>query len=141
MHPQKKAKVFFSTHYHELTEIARFDGVKNYCIAIKENKGKPIFLRKVVEGKASKSYGIHVAEMAGMEGSIITRAQDILFQLERGTFFKTKNVKSDSPGLFVSEDTDQEAKNTLFDTLTQIDPNALSPLEALRLIYELKNIR
>ena len=141
LHPQKKAKVFFSTHYHELTEIARFDGVKNYCIAIKENKGKPIFLRKVVEGKASKSYGIHVAEMAGMEGSIITRAQDILFQLERGTFFKTKNVKSDSPGLFVSEDTNQEAKNTLFDTLTQIDPNALSPLEALRLIYELKNIR
>lgn len=140
LHPQKKAKVFFSTHYHELTDIARFDGVKNLCMSIKENKGKPIFLRKVVEGKTSKSYGIHVAEMAGMERGIIARATDILTQLEKGIFFKNKEQKNNSPQLFVTEDEHKEQKQALFDFVSQIDPNHLTPLEALRLIYELKNI-
>lgn len=137
-HPQKQGKVLFSTHYHELTEISRFQGITNLCMAIKENKGKPIFLRKIVKGKASKSYGIHVAEMAGMDSSITTRATDILMQLEKGIFFKGKE-KDSSPNLFsTQDDTLIQKKDKIYDFVSQIDPNTLTPLDAMRTIYDLK---
>ncbi len=136
LHPKKQGKVLFSTHYHELTELSSFSGVQNLCMAIKENKGKPIFLRKVVVGKASKSYGIHVAEMAGVDSSIIKRADDILSQLEKGTFFKKKVIK-ENESLFVPT---QQQNNKLSEAINKIDPNSLTPLDALRIIYELKQI-
>ncbi len=140
LHPHKQGKVLFSTHYHELTEIARFNGVKNLCMAIKENKGKPVFLRKVIEGKASKSYGIHVAEMAGIDSGVIQRSTDILSQLEKGTFFTVKQVQIESGNLFNKEDIHSFQKDKLFDFVSGIDPNSLTPLDALRIIYELKSI-
>ncbi len=135
LHPKKQGKVLFSTHYHELTELSNFNSVQNLCMAIRENKGKPIFLRKVVVGKASKSYGIHVAEMAGVDSSITKRADDILSQLEKGTFFKKKSEKAT---LTLFAPTIQNDK--LSEAIQKIDPNSLTPLDALRIIYELKQI-
>ncbi|MDK2817843.1 MAG: DNA mismatch repair protein MutS [Spirochaetota bacterium] len=141
LHPHKQGKVLFSTHYHELTEIARFNCVKNLCMAIKENKGKPIFLRKVIEGKASKSYGIHVAEMAGIDPNVIRRSTDILLQLEQGTFFNTKQTKTDDDNnLFSKDDIYTIQKDKMFEFISSIDPNSLTPLDALRIIFELKSI-
>lgn len=141
LHPHKQGKVLFSTHYHELTEIARFNCVKNLCMAIKENKGKPIFLRKVIEGKASKSYGIHVAEMAGIDPNVIQRSTDILLQLEQGTFFNPKQTKTDDDkNLFSKDDIYTIQKDKMFEFISSIDPNSLTPLDALRIIFELKSI-
>ncbi|MGL4677339.1 MAG: MutS-related protein [Brevinema sp.] len=135
-HPKKQGKILFSTHYHELTELGQFNGVQNLCMAIKESKGKPIFLRKVIEGKASKSYGIHVADMAGINSTIIKRAEEILSQLEKGVFFRSQQAPE--PTLF----TDIHKKNTdpLYQKIRTIDPNSLSPLDALQIIYELKKM-
>lgn len=136
-HPKKQGKILFSTHYHELTELSNYDNVQNLCMAIKEENGKPIFLRKVIVGKASKSYGIHVAEMAGIENSIIKRAETILTQLENGTFFKTEQ----SASLFDYKPIEKSVSsqpNLLYQKINNIDPNTLTPLEALNIIYELK---
>ncbi|MGL5955617.1 MAG: DNA mismatch repair protein MutS [Brevinema sp.] len=133
-HPNKQGKVLFSTHYHELTELAQFNSVQNLCMAIKESKGKPIFLRKVIEGKASKSYGIHVADMAGVDPSIIKRAEEILSQLEKGVFFNNKKLPEQTLFPNPSKNTD----DVLYQKIRSIDPNSLTPLDALKIIYELK---
>ena len=83
-HPHVKAKTLFATHYHELTQLESLHpGVKNYNIAVKEWNHQVIFLRKIVRGGTDKSYGIHVAKLAGLPGTVIERALDILRQLEK----------------------------------------------------------
>ncbi|MFZ5648824.1 MAG: DNA mismatch repair protein MutS [Bacillota bacterium] len=77
-----KCRTLFSTHYHELTDLDQLDGVKNYTITVKEQDQKIIFLRKVIPGKADRSYGIHVASLAGLPVSVTERAREILTGLE-----------------------------------------------------------
>ncbi|MGL4367734.1 MAG: DNA mismatch repair protein MutS [Brevinemataceae bacterium] len=144
---EKKAKIFFSTHYYELTELGKFKSIKNFSMAIQEKDGKPIFLRKVIEGSASKSYGIHVAEMAGMNPEIVTRAKEILEQLENETFFhpsesKQKNIQNNlfNTTNIQAKDPLIDKKNQIYDILSSTNPNILNPLDALKLIFELKNI-
>jgi DNA mismatch repair protein MutS len=82
-HPQHAAKTLFATHYHELTELARLlPGAGNLQLAVSENQGDIVFLHKVVEGSASKSYGIEVARLAGLPAAVVTRAREILENLE-----------------------------------------------------------
>ncbi len=82
-----KAKTLFATHYHELTDLAMtMDGVKNYNVLVKESGDKIAFLRKIAVGSADKSYGIHVARLAGLPGDVIQRANEILSNLEEGEF-------------------------------------------------------
>ena len=81
--PQAKAKTLFATHYHELTDLAdTFKGVKNYTVKVKEEGGRVIFLRRIAPGTAEKSFGIHVAAMAGLPGEVVARASEILRNLE-----------------------------------------------------------
>ena len=81
--PQAKAKTLFATHYHELTDLAdTFPGVKNYTVKVKEEGGRIVFLRRIAPGIAEKSFGIHVGAMAGLPGEVVTRAAQILRNLE-----------------------------------------------------------
>jgi DNA mismatch repair protein MutS len=80
-----KAKTLFATHYHELTDLAlTLTGVRNYTVQVREHGDSIVFLRKIVPGAADKSYGIHVARLAGMPGEVIDRAREILANLEEG---------------------------------------------------------
>ncbi|MGL4563460.1 MAG: DNA mismatch repair protein MutS [Brevinema sp.] len=132
----KKCKLFFSTHYHELTELGKLNHVKNLCMAIEEKDGKPIFLRKVTDGKASKSYGVHVAEMAGLESSIVKRASQILIELEKGTFFHTPVKQSTSTLPFDSNDLKNQHSDVI-QKISDLNINTLTPLNALNILSEL----
>ena len=82
-HPRMGTKTIFATHYHELVELAGFlPRVKNFNVAVTEERGKVVFLRKVIPGGADKSYGIHVAQLAGLPRSVLHRAEEVLTQLE-----------------------------------------------------------
>lgn len=88
--PEVKAKTLFATHYHELTDLARtMPGVKNYSVLVREQNNRIVFLRRIVAGAADKSYGIQVAQLAGLPDSVIDRAKDILKNLEEGEFSET----------------------------------------------------
>ena len=81
--PKVKAKTLFATHYHELTDLAeKFPGVKNYTVRVKEDGGRVVFLRRIAPGTAEKSFGIHVAAMAGLPAAVVSRADQILKNLE-----------------------------------------------------------
>jgi DNA mismatch repair protein MutS len=83
--PSVKAKTLFATHYHELTDLARtLDGVKNYTVQVREHGDSVIFLRRIAPGTADKSYGIHVARLAGMPEDVVARSREILANLEEG---------------------------------------------------------
>ena len=83
--PRVKAKTLFATHYHELTDLARtLDGVKNYTVQVREHGDSVIFLRRIAPGTADKSYGIHVARLAGMPEDVVARSREILANLEEG---------------------------------------------------------
>ena len=93
-HPHHSAKSLFATHYHEMTELAKMrPGVRNYQVAVSESNGEIVFLRKVIEGSASKSYCIQVAKLAGMPKTIVERAQEILTNLEQNELDLTGKPK------------------------------------------------
>jgi len=83
--PAVKARTLFATHYHELTDLAlTLTGVRNYTVQVREHGDGIVFLRRIAPGTADKSYGIHVARLAGMPGEVIERAKEILANLEEG---------------------------------------------------------
>jgi DNA mismatch repair protein MutS len=141
IHANTRAKTLFATHYHELTELAdRLSGVKNYHVAVKESSGGIVFLRKVEEGAADKSYGIEVAKLAGLPNDVIHRAREVLAEHE--------NVERSAVRRLARDETREPASMqlTIFTPLSQrivdcikeTDLNRLSPLEALNLLHELK---
>ncbi|MCJ7515228.1 MAG: DNA mismatch repair protein MutS [Dehalococcoidia bacterium] len=138
-HPRLRAKTIFATHYHELVELAGFlPRVKNFNVAVAEEEGKVIFLRKVVPGGADKSYGIHVAQLAGLPASVVHRAEEVLAGLENGQSQQkqTKAVrprKESPPQLALFGD-----KSPLVEEISQLDIDSMSPLEAITRLYELK---
>jgi DNA mismatch repair protein MutS len=141
----KGVRTLFATHYHQLTDLAATkDGAKNYNIAVKEWGEKIIFLRKIMEGGASRSYGIEVARIAGVPKEVIVRAKEILLNLEKGEFDEigmpriargTNAGKSSSPqlNLFV------EKEDEIIGQLRMIDISSMTPLDALNKLSELKN--
>jgi DNA mismatch repair protein MutS len=138
-HPRLRAKTLFATHYHELVELASFlPRVKNFNVAVTEEEGKVIFLRKVVPGGADKSYGIHVAQLAGLPASVVHRAQEVLAGLE-GSQPRQKQHKAIRPK---KEPTQQLPlfgdKSPLIGEISQLDIDSMSPLEAITRLYELK---
>lgn len=125
------ARVLFATHYHELTDLAdKFTPVFNLCVSVKESGDDVIFLRKVLPGKADKSYGIHVAKLAGLPPAVTKRAEQILDTLE---------IKSPQPvPLQLSLFGDEE--DPVIQAINSVDINRLTPLEALNLIHEWKRM-
>ncbi len=150
-----RAKTLFATHYHELTELeGRFHGVKNYCIAVKEIGDDIVFLRKIIRGGASQSYGIQVAKLAGLPDEVIQRAKDILRKLEESDINnnldalkeKPRKVAQKSGELKTIEKEPQQAQLTFFantkenrlvEKLAAIDVMSLTPMAAINLLYEM----
>jgi DNA mismatch repair protein MutS len=135
-----RPRTLFATHYHELTDLAQTkERIKNFNFAVKEWSGDIIFLRNLIEGAASHSYGIHVARLAGMPPSVIERAKEILAGLEGSHGGQNKIVEGltrDAPvtpaqlGLFSSTD-------RLRERLGQLDLSNMTPIEALNLLHQL----
>lgn len=141
LHEVNNSRALFATHYHELTTLqTRLDALKCYSLQVKEWKGDIIFTHDVREGTANKSYGIHVAKLAGLPENVITRAQDVLKNLTSGEQSKTlKSLGADLP-LFTTQPTPQAAqKSETEERLAAINPDELSPREALDALYALKN--
>lgn len=131
------AKTMFATHYHELTELeGKFPGVRNYCISVKESGDDIIFLRKIIRGGASRSYGIQVAKLAGIPDQVITRAKEILKELEEHDI--NNNISSISKSVFVLEDKVVNLpKDEIIEALKEIDILKLNPIEAMNTLYKL----
>ncbi len=136
-YPKLGAKTLFATHYHELVELANFlPRVKNFNIAVAEDKGEVIFLYKIVPGGVDKSYGIHVAKLAGLPRSVVHRAQEVLTDLEDGS--KQATTKRRRKEALAQQLPLLGQKSPLFDELEKLDINSLTPLEALNKLYELQ---
>ena len=141
------AKTLFATHYHELTELEdKLSGVVNYNIAAKKKGDDIIFLRKIVPGAADDSYGIEVAKLAGVPSEVIKRAKEVLAQLDEGkdvTVRKTKVSPEDEGQLsmdFAAATTRNYAAETVCERLAATDLNTLTPMAALNLLFEIKEI-
>ena len=148
------AKTLFATHYHELTELeGRLDGVKNYCIAVKEHGEDIIFLRKIIPGGADKSYGIQVARLAGVPQPVIERAKKIVEELVENDVAgvikeaASNNDKEEKENKQLSlfdrtkpVDERQNAKDQIYKELLTCDVNNMTPMEALLRLSELQTI-
>ncbi|GAA5521789.1 DNA mismatch repair protein MutS [Aliifodinibius salicampi] len=162
--PSVAAKTLFATHYHELNELENmYDHIVNYNVSVKEHDGKVIFLRKLVRGGADHSYGIQVADMAGLPSIVIERAKEILKNLEshsldvtdsNGTLEEGAKKKKAAVKKAAKEMEKQEQINqpslfqaqldpnieVLMDKLEACDPNRMTPIESLMLVSELKKL-
>ena len=146
-HPRTRAKTLFATHYHELNEMeGAFPRVKNYNVSIKEVGNKVIFLRKLVRGGSNHSFGIHVAGMAGMPKSVISRAEQILVKLEGGKEKESlskplEEIGEKREGLQLSFfQLDDPVLKQIRDEIAGLDINNLTPIEALNKLNEIKKL-
>ena len=141
-HPTFRAKTLFATHYHELNQLASdFPKIKNFNVSVKEVGNKVIFMRKLKQGGSEHSFGIHVAQMAGMPNPIVLRAAEIMSHLEKDKAVaeQKENIKSIPKNnyqlsMFEMDPKLQEAK----ELIDEIDINAISPIEALLKLHEIK---
>jgi DNA mismatch repair protein MutS len=146
LHEQTGAKTIFATHYHELTQLGDLlPGVKNMNVAVREVGEEIVFLRRLESGGADRSYGIQVARLAGMPEEVVARAAELLKELE-GTHTgggeglgRHGRHRPDSEPSLDQLSFFQVADHPAVDRLREVDPEALTPLEALKLVFELKN--
>ncbi|MDP3939495.1 MAG: DNA mismatch repair protein MutS [Deltaproteobacteria bacterium] len=156
LHDRLGARPLFPTHYHELTDLARTKlRARNFHIAVKEWNGRVIFLRKLVEGGTSRSYGIEVARLAGLPAEVVERAREVLDNLERGELDEwgsprlaaghsaPESARAGQLGLFTGPpppgaSSAAAAADRLRDEIASADRDTLSPLEALNLLHRLK---
>jgi DNA mismatch repair protein MutS len=131
-HPRLRARTLFATHYHELTQLSDLlPGVRNYNVAVTESEGKVVFLHKIVPGGADRSYGIHVAQLAGLPSPVILRASELLHQLEISSG-KAVRIHPEIPAqMALFPET-----NPILEELKKVDVNTLSPIEALNKLFE-----
>ncbi len=133
--PKLRARTLFATHYHELTKLAdTLPGVRNFNVAVTESNGEVIFLHKIIAGAADRSYGIHVAQIAGLPKAVINRANEILAQLETGSkkqFINEEPAPVEQLVLFPET-------NPILDALKKLDVDNLSPIEAINTLYTWK---
>jgi len=141
------ARTLFATHYHELTDLeGKIQGIKNYCITVEKKGDDIIFLRKIIRGGADDSYGIQVAKLAGLPEHVVERAKEILNELENADISKKesslKRGKIPFEGqmeLFAYNDIKTEKKaNEIIRVIKETDLNNISPIEAMKLLYDLR---
>ena len=143
------AKTLFATHYHELTELeGKIPGVNNYCIAVKEKGDDIVFLRKIVQGGADKSYGIQVAKLAGVPDSVIQRAKELVEELSDAditaavkdlTSAKKKKPVYDQMDMAQMSLFDTVKDNDIIDEIKGLDMGNMTPIEAMNTLYNLQN--
>ncbi len=148
-HPKARARTLFATHYHELNEMEKsFHRIKNYNVSVKEVDGKVIFLRRLERGGSEHSFGIHVADIAGMPKSIVKRANTILKQLEANNSGGSAVTKPSVETINQSRDgmqlsffqLDDPVLCQIRDEILTLDINNLTPVEALNKLNEIKKI-
>ncbi len=136
--PERAAKTLFATHYHEMIQLATMlPRVRNQSVAVTEQDGRVVFLHRIVDGGADRSYGIHVAELAGMPAAVVERAREVLATLESAskpgtTPSRRREEAPQLPLLAMTAPSEIEA------ALAALDPDSLTPREALLKLYELK---
>ncbi len=149
IHNHIGAKTLFATHYHELTQLeGKLQRVKNYCISVREKDNNIIFLRKIIKGGADRSYGIHVASLAGLPKKVIKRAGEIMESLKNVETAASSNV-SDRISINNNPKQDKTVKNKQLELYNYVEQNVLneikaldimtmSPIEALNFLYKIK---
>jgi len=141
---QKKigAKTLFATHYHELSELeGRFDGVKNYCITVMERGEDVIFLRKIKPGGADKSYGVHVARLAGIPASVVARAHEIQARLEVSDINQetiSQNILENKKKANKQTDLFHIQQDELVEELKTLEVLSITPMDALNVLFRLR---
>ena len=137
-----RAKTLFATHYHELTELeGKLEGVRNYKISVREIAGSIVFLRKIVRGGASRSFGVEVAALAGVPAEVTDRAKVILKTLERTEARRPAVIEAEKEAAAAAayaEETESAPASEIVAELREIDENMLTPMQALALISEWK---
>jgi DNA mismatch repair protein MutS len=145
LHDVNQCRALFATHYHELTEMAgRLDSAANVTVSVKEWKDNIVFLHEVIAGAADRSYGIQVAKLAGLPAPVIARARQVLARLEK-THGKPKGALEElplfaalAPAFEAAADEETPARDGLADAIAALDPDSMSPREALEALYRLK---
>jgi DNA mismatch repair protein MutS len=146
LHEVNRCRALFATHYHEMTTLAgKLSGVRNATVTVKEWEGEVIFLHEVREGAADRSYGVQVAKLAGLPHSVIERAKVVLEALEKGEREggKQATLIDDLPLFRAAPATQAQARartSAVEERLKDVHPDELTPIEALRLVYEIKGL-
>jgi DNA mismatch repair protein MutS len=140
LHERNKSRALFATHYHEMTALAeRLTSLACVTMRVREWNDSIVFLHEVAAGTADRSYGIHVAKLAGLPSAVVTRAQEVLAALEEGREGHKPLARIDDLPLFAAQPVKTAAKSSAVeDELRRISPDALTPREALELLYQLK---
>jgi DNA mismatch repair protein MutS len=142
LHENNRCRALFATHFHELTAlVARLKRLLNATVRVKEFQGDVIFLHEVAEGVADRSYGIQVAKLAGLPMAVIERARLVLAELEASDRAAPTHKMIDDLPLFSAAKSAPPPADLLKEALDQVDPDALSPKEALEALYRLKLLR
>ena len=143
-HPELRAKTLFATHYHELTDLSeRLPAVVNYNVAVDDSGEHVVFLRRIIPGAANRSYGVHVAHMAGLPTAVVTRANEILDDLERSgaagprRLYEAETKRGKKAAMQVSLFAET---HPAVSALRDLDVNGLTPLDALNRLYELQKL-
>ena len=143
VHDGNKCRCLFATHYHELTRLAeRLDALSLHHVRAREWKGELVLLHEVAPGPADRSYGLAVARLAGLSPQVVARAKDVLKRLEAGRA-ATGGLAAgldDLPLFAASAAAEEKRADPLRETLSTFDVDALSPREALELVYRLRNM-
>ena len=143
LHDVNRTRALFATHYHEMTALAgRLRGVQNATVTVKEWEGEVIFLHEVRLGAADRSYGVQVARLAGLPDAVITRAREVLGMLEQGEAGKSAKALIDDLPLFSAAKPPAPAPkpNPAMDALGTLNPDEMTPKEALEALYRLKSL-
>jgi DNA mismatch repair protein MutS len=136
------ARTLFATHYHEMTELAGLrEGIRNYTVSVRERNDEVLFLRKIVAGGTDRSYGIHVARLAGLPAPVISRAREVLAQLERPSAHVAENSLLSPQHSVLSTPSDDPSlpqPHPIIEEVRQMDLFSMTPLEALNRLADLQ---
>ena len=142
IHSKIKAKTLFATHYHQLIALEQeLSGVKNYSVAVKERGKDIVFLRRIIAGGTDRSYGVHVARIAGLPKKVLDRAEEILAEYDnadvRQVAVAAESVAEAQVGMF-SSGMSSLFGNNLADEILKLDVMSMTPIEAMNALYKLQ---
>ena len=143
-HPRLSARTAFATHYHELVELGdTLPRAFNLHVLVSEEEGKVVFLRQVAPGGADRSYGVHVAQLAGLPRDVVARAQEVLSQLETGAATNGQTPNTAQPALFSIQSAEPQSPHAVTEIeqeILRLSPEQMTPLEALAKLYDLQRL-
>ena len=141
LHEVNRCRALFATHYHELVALAaRLPALSPHAMRVKEWKGDVVFLHEVAPGAADRSYGIHVAKLAGLPAAVVARAEQVLATLEKGEQASALTRLADDLPLFSARIAEARKPSPAEQALAALDPDQMTPREALEELYRLRRL-